>query len=382
MRWVPPVRPEQRSVAIASLVPGAGWVGIMSQWVAWKVIHLPSFLAGEGAPHWLWQRRKRRPNGLKAIAGIGYKRSSAKARVLCQRWGVPYIALEDGFLRSSSLGVQGDTPLSMVVDPVGIHYLADRPSLLEQFLQVPEHIKADELATAQALIVLMRETGIGKYNHAPDLPADDPSGREQSLVLVVDQTYGDFSISGGGLCEADFVRMLDCALAENPGADVRVRIHPDCVAGYKKSCLLEAAKARGVRLESRLVSWSSLARRAQRVYVGTSQAGLEALILGVPVTCFGLPFYAGWGLTDDRQAISRRQARPSLEQLVAAAYIRYCRYIDPVTGQLTDVLTVAQQLAHTKALGRSGAGKPRHWPTLINYLRLMLGVERAGVSPR
>jgi capsular polysaccharide export protein len=84
------------------------------------------------------------------------------------------------------------------------------------------------------------------------------------------------------------------------------------------------------------------------VYVGTSQAGLEALIQGIPVTCFGLPFYAGWGLTDDRLAIPRRQARPTLEQLVAAAYIRYCRYVDPLTDQRCDVMTVARQLARQK----------------------------------
>lgn len=343
-------------VALDALVPGEGWVGIMSQWVAWKVIYLPCFLAPEGMPHWLWQRGQRAPKGLKAIAGIGYKRSSAPARVLCQRWGLPYIALEDGFLRSSSLGVEGDTPMSMVVDPIGIHYLADRPSLLENILQQPESLTGQELDTAETLIELLRSGGIGKYNHAPDMPLDDPLGRERPLVLVVDQTYGDFSISGGGLCEADFIRMLDCALAENPDADVRVRIHPDCVAGHKKSCLLDAALSRNLTLESRSVSWSSLARRARRVYVGTSQAGLEALIEGVPVTCFGLPFYAGWGLTDDRQPIPRRQARPNLLQLVAAAYIRYCRYVNPLTGKLTDVLTVARQLARQKAQDTAFAG--------------------------
>lgn len=341
---------------LESLVPGDGWVGIMSQWVAWKVLHLPRFLEPEGQPFWLWRRGARAPKGLKAIAGIGYKRSSAQARVLCARWNLPYIALEDGFLRSSSLGVEGDTPMSMVVDPIGIHYLADRPSLLENLLQAPEQFDAQELATAQALIQLMRQTGIGKYNNAPDLPPQQAPGRERPLVLVVDQTYGDFSIPGGGLCEADFVRMLDCALAENPYADVRVRIHPDCLRGHKKSCLLDAARARGVALETRSVSWASLARQARRVYVGTSQAGLEALILGVPVTCFGLPFYAGWGLTDDRMPIPRRQARPTLRQLVAAAYIRYCRYVDPLTGQLTDVLTVARQLARQKAQDSEFAG--------------------------
>ncbi|MFJ4353860.1 capsular polysaccharide biosynthesis protein [Pseudomonas sp. NPDC089428] len=347
--------PQQ--VNLQALVEGPGWVGIMSQWVAWKVLHLPQFLGPEGPPFWLWRRGSSKPKGLKAIAGIGYKQSSAHARVLCQRWGLPYIALEDGFLRSSSLGIEGDTPMSMVVDPIGIHYLADRPSLLENILQQPETLSAVELDCARELIALMRSSGIGKYNNAPDLPADDPLGRERPLVLVVDQTAGDYSIPGGGLCEADYVRMLDTALAENPDADVRVRIHPDCLGGQKPSCLLAAAKARGVTLEARPVAWASLARRARRVYIGTSQAGLEALIQGVPVTCFGLPFYAGWGLTDDRMAIPRRRARPDLVQLVAAAYVRYCRYVDPLTGALTDALTVARQLAHKKARDAEFAGR-------------------------
>lgn len=345
-----------RSVPLESLVDGPGRVGIMSQWVMWKVHHLEEFLDPEGQPHWLWRRGRQRPAGLKAIAGIGYKSSSDHARVLCKRWGIPYVALEDGFLRSSSLGVEGDTPMSMVVDPIGIHYLADRPSRLENILQAPQTLSASEQATARELIALMRSSGIGKYNNAPDLSDDDPLGRDKPLILVVDQTYGDFSIPGGGLCEADFIRMLDEALAQHPEADVRVRIHPDCINGHKKSCLLDAALARGVTLESRHVSWASLARRAQRVYVGTSQAGLEALIQGIPVTCFGLPFYAGWGLTDDRLAIPRRQARPNLEQLVAAAYIRYCRYVDPLTDQRCDVMTVARQLARQKHQDSQFAG--------------------------
>lgn len=326
-----------------------GWVGIMSQWLAWHVIDLRTFLTPEGVPGWLWQRRRTTPpKGLKAIAGIGYKQSSVAARALCDRWGLPYLALEDGFLRSSSLGVEGDTPLSMVVDPIGIHYLADRPSLLETILLQVQTFTEEELATADALITLMRTSGIGKYNNTPDLPASDDLGKHRPLVIVVDQTYGDFAISGGGLTESDFPKMLQAALEENPDADVRVRIHPDCLAGYKRSCLLDAAKAKGVALESRQVSWASLARRATRVYVGTSQAGLEALIQGVPVTCFGAPFYAGWGLTEDRLPTPRRHHGLSLQELVAAAYIRYCRYVDPRTGERCDVMTVARHLANQK----------------------------------
>jgi capsular polysaccharide export protein len=110
------------------------------------------------------------------------------------------------------------------------------------------------------------------------------------------------------------------------------------------------------------------------VYIATSQAGLEALIQGVPVTCFGLPFYAGWGLTDDRLAIPRRQARPTLEQLVAAAYVRYCRYVDPLTDQRCDVMTVARQLARQKQQDAQFSGSltvlgvPRHQQPAIRSL--------------
>ena len=40
------------------------------------------------------------------------------------------------------------------------------------------------------------------------------------------------------------------------------------------------------------------------------------------------------GLTDDRQPVPRRQARPTLEQFFAAAYFDYSRYISPVTRRL------------------------------------------------
>lgn len=326
----------------------SGSVGILAHYLLWRVQHLAVFLEPEGRPRWLWERGNKAPKNMVAIAGIGYKKSSDQEREICARWQLPYIALEDGFLRSSALGVEGSSPLSMVVDPVGMHYDARRPSLLEQMLQQPELLPQADIETAAELIELMRKTGIGKYNNTPDLADNDPLGLGKELVWVVDQTYGDFAISLGGLSEADFITMLDRAIEENPGADVRVRIHPDCLAGHKRSCLLDAARQRGVPLESRPVSWSSLAKRASRVYVGTSQAGIEALIQGIPVTCFGMAFYAGWGLTDDRQTCERRQAKLTLEQLIAAAYVRYCRYVDPLTGQRSDVLTTARQLARQK----------------------------------
>ena len=48
----------------------------------------------------------------------------------------------------------------------------------------------------------------------------------------------------------------------------------------------------------------------------TSLLGIEALIRGKAVTCLGLSFYSGWGLTQDQREVPGRQARPDILPLI------------------------------------------------------------------
>ena len=58
-------------------------------------------------------------------------------------------------------------------------------------------------------------------------------------------------------------------------------------------------------------------------------SGFEALMRGKKVTCIGAPFYSNWGLTDDRQIVTRRKNyNLSIEQLFYAAYIDYPIYLN------------------------------------------------------
>jgi capsular polysaccharide export protein len=66
--------------------------------------------------------------------------------------------------------------------------------------------------------------------------------------------------------------------------------------------------------------------------------GFEALLLGKECVCFGMPFYAGWGLTDDRIKCSRRKRKLTVNQLFAGAYILYCRYYNPYLNQESDII--------------------------------------------
>jgi len=67
----------------------------------------------------------------------------------------------------------------------------------------------------------------------------------------------------------------------------------------------------------------------------TSLAGFEALLRGKIVVVYGQPFYAGWGLTQDRVPLARRTRKLALDELVAGVLILYPAYVSRTTGRYT-----------------------------------------------
>lgn len=290
-----------------------------------------------------------------AVLGWGDKPSAQAAQIYATANRLPLLRAEDGFLRSIGLGVSGEPPLSLVVDDLGIYYDARRPSRLERILAGANEggDPLDDpalLARARAAIAAIRAARLSKYNDAP--PGEvDLGPRTRPRVLVVDQTAGDLSVSCGLADAGSFAAMLRAAREENPGAEILVKTHPDVLAGVKRGYLEEVGD--GVRLYAEPVAPLALIEQVDRVYAVTSQLGFEAALAGVPVTCFGAPFYAGWGLTDDRApaaALARRGRRRSLEQVFAAAYILYPRYVDPFDGAPCEIERVIAHLALQRAI--------------------------------
>ncbi|MGB0468447.1 MAG: capsular polysaccharide biosynthesis protein [Pontibacterium sp.] len=265
-----------------------------------------------------------------AIAGWGLKHTSVKARAYAGRKKLSYVSLEDGFLRSLGLGVNGALQHSLIVDYSGIYYDATRTSDLEQLILEADFSLSD-LKRAESGIAMMKRYRLSKYNNAQDSVICLSAG-DKPAVLVVDQTFGDASIEYGLASAAHFRLMLESAVNDNPGASVFIKTHPDVIVGKKKGYLFDMARPLGCTLITEDVSPWALLDQVEKVYVVTSQLGFEALLAGKQVYCFGLPFYAGWGLTTDYQSISRRSVTRNLTQIFVAAYLRYCRYINPYTG--------------------------------------------------
>lgn len=304
------------------------------------------------------------PGKITAIAGWGQRPTTKRARAYAARHELPFVALEDGFLRSCGLGVHGHHPLSIVIDDQGIYYDASQPSRLESLIASLD--LTDELcAQAVSAMDLIRRHRLSKYNHAPDLALPPLAEGYASRILVIDQTFGDVSVRLGGADTSTFKQMLDAALSENPHSEVLVKTHPDVLSGKKRGYLgtlqISAEDQARVRLFVDDISPLCLLEQIDKAYVVTSQMGFEALLLGKPVVCFGQPWYAAWGLTDDRHPDisalqSRRNVARSLAQLFAAAYLQYARYIDPATGARGTIFDVIDSLARNKAVNNSTRG--------------------------
>lgn len=240
----------------------------------------------------------------------------------------------DGFLRSINTIASANTiekfrkGISFTFDDLTCYYDATRQSRLELMLNDKELIFSDEqIQRARVCIDKIISTHLTKYNHQPIF---EPNiGREGAKkVLVVDQSFGDMSIAKGLANEETFKEMLDCAIRENPDADIIIKTHPDTIAGaggYYKGYKPHD----NVYTQTEPINPISLIKYVDKVYVCTTQLGFEALMCGKEVNVFGMPFYAGWGLTKDKQVCPRRTNKRTLEEVFYIAYIMYSHYVNP-----------------------------------------------------
>ncbi|CAN5410117.1 capsular polysaccharide biosynthesis protein [soil metagenome] len=268
---------------------------------------------------------------VKAVIGWGMKPTAAAGRRYAAQRGLPYVALEDGFLRSVGLGESGATSLSVIADDLGVYYDATRPSRLEGLIRsAPDWCAAAMTARARALIDRIVASGVSKTNMGG--PLDATILKPGRRILIVDQTLGDASIGYGLASTTSFADMIAAARRDEPDAQLIVKRHPAVAAGRKLGCIADTDLL-VVTLIDTDVRPADLLAAVDAVYVVTSALGFEALLRGLPVRCFGAPFYSGWGVTTDAVETGRRGETRTVEQIAAAALIRYTRYVDSVTGR-------------------------------------------------
>ena len=260
--------------------------------------------------------------------------------------GVGLVRIEDGFIRSAGLGVHRARAGSLVLDGLGIHYDAASESALERLLAGTEFSPA-LLERAAGLRAMLLRSGVTKYNLAGEarLPAL-PAGRR--VILVPGQVEDDAAIRLGGGRLRSNLALLRAVREANPDAVILFKPHPDVEAGMRRGRVPRRELARLADHVLREVPIGPLYGVAQELHCLSSLAGFEALLRGLRVTTWGRPFYAGWGLTEDRDPPPRRGRALTLDMLVAGALILHLRCIDPVTGLPCPPEVLVERLAERR----------------------------------
>ena len=294
----------------------------------WKQSHVAPLLWNGSAPV-QFLRGDGRQISDKRIA-VWRAKAAPESVAELERAGARLVEVEDGFIRSRGLGADCIPPLSITVDALAPHFDPSRPSELELLLQNGE-FDAPTLARARELRRLIVSAGLGKYgqgNAAVERPAGD-----RRHILVPGQVEDDRAVQSGGCGLVSNLQLLKRVREQAPDAYILYKPHPDVLAGHRRGAIAERECLEYADEVVGELPISSLIGMVDEVHVNTSLAGFEALLREKAVTTYGVPFYAGWGLTRDLGPVpSRRTTVRILDEMVAAALLIYPRYLDPATG--------------------------------------------------
>ena len=249
---------------------------------------------------------------------------------------IPLFRVEDGFIRSVSLGSDLTKAYSLVVDSKGIYFDPTQESDLEYLLNT-RSLDTTLLERARRLKQYLLTNKISKYNLYQDRTITLEGLKEgQKIIMVPGQVEDDASIIYGAKGMSNLALLQEtrkCA----PDAYIIFKPHPDVLAGNRKGDIPTQEALRYCDTIITKASLDSVLVVSDEVHTMTSLVGFEALLRGKEVYTYGMPFYAGWGLTHDRERCSRRQRKRSLDELIAMTYILYPKYVDPRSGSLCEV---------------------------------------------
>lgn len=295
----------------------------------WKRRRIADFLAtAPGHPPF----RQRIDAGQRGAVAVWATRQPPGLDDAANRAAIPLWRVEDGFIRSIGLGSALTPPSSITVDTRGVYYDPAQESDLEHILATAPFDAALRARAGKLMDALVR-LGISKYgagrvsaSHAPW----EAAGRR--TILVPGQVADDQSVRRGGGRISGNLELLQAVRAGNPDAFILYRPHPDVEATHRLGYVEDAVVLRLADRIDRGGAITDTIAQIDEVHTLTSLAGFEALMRGRRVVTYGVPFYAGWGLTVDLGDVpARRTRRLSLEELVAGVLILFPRYLDPVT---------------------------------------------------
>lgn len=265
------------------------------------------------------------------------------------RKSIPVWKGEDGLLRQNDARLQSSRASSLNIDVAALFSDLTQSAALEGLIsEVASKHDSSLIERAKRSMAIISFFALSKHSADQRAKLKRIVPSDQRRVLIIGQMEADASIvpeSRVHYSNSDIVRI---ARDENPGAEI---IYLPLREGGDEPHK-GFAKLRDIASLCTIIpadyDLDSVLESVDHVYTISSLLGFEALTKGRKVSVFGNPFYAGWGLTDDRLPMPDRTARPTLEEVFAAAYILHSKYSVGSLGSATEIEHAAMALALEK----------------------------------
>lgn len=198
---------------------------------------------------------------------------------------------------------------SYVIDWTGLYSNARRPSDLETILNY------FPFSDHPSMIADMRKHGARLF------PRSDRSGP----VVVACQDRSDPAAAFAGRLHPETEELIALARAAHPGE--RIALFQVCPREKGRAAHRASLEKLGDVVPAG--EEAAVLGVCRHLYTGSADVGFEALMRRIPVTTVGAPFYAGWGLTEDRRPAPRRERALNRYELAAAVLLLYSRFLGP-----------------------------------------------------
>jgi hypothetical protein len=278
------------------------------------------------------------------ISGIHYKRSKLIA-VYPIPDHVPNIYIEQGLVSSS------EPWLSVILDDIDCYYVANKITRLQTLLNSPQELTIEQESYAELCLKKMVSNKISKYLKRSN--SSITFGRVgHKKILLIDECYNDPIIKYGMANEENFKLMLADAISMYPKYDILIQLPINASkkmskSYYTKSFLIPFLKEhKNIYVLDQTYNTYDIFEQVERVFVVTSLIGFEALMAGIKVSCYGVPFYANRGLTRDKFQTEIRTRNRRLVDIFYFCYVALSRYYCPTLqkkcklDEFLDLLTV------------------------------------------
>jgi len=271
-----------------------------------------------------------------------------KVKEFAQNHKLNIYRIEDAFIRSVALGSGFAKPYSLSIDSRGIYFDPRKPSDLEYLLENHD-FTSELLDRAKKVRAEVVASKFSKYNHLSHQELSIDRDKYTKVILVTGQVEDDMSIKFGafGLNNSDLLEMVK---KKNPEAYIIYKPHPDVLSGNRIGHISKEITDVCANEIQTDVSIDSCIAVSDEIHTLTSGAGFDALLRGKAVFTYGMPFYAGWGLTTDYKKCDRRTRTLTLDELIAATLILFPRYISPKTGKFCEVEQTLKELKEEQEL--------------------------------